>query len=108
MGDPAEWARKQVELEALQAETRARQERLFHRLLDAGRTLENEEFARERESAAPGVFERGPVLPVGIDALGVLRYDFPPAEQLQQLSTAERELVFRYFDRLNRAAGGVR
>lgn len=98
----------QLEGGRLDAETRARQERLFHRLLDAGRALENEEFARERESAAPGVFERGPVLPVGLDALGVLRYDFPPAEQLQQLSTAERELVFRYFDRLNRAAGGAR
>jgi hypothetical protein len=98
----------QLEGGRLDAETRARQERLFHRLLDAGRTLENEEFARERESAAPGVFERGAVLPVGLDALGVLRYALPPAEQLQQLSTAERELVFRYFDRLNRAAGGVR
>ena len=92
----------------LDAETRARQERLFHRLLDAGRTLENEEFARDRESTSPSAFERGAVLPVGLDALGVLRYALPSAEQLQQLSTAERELVLRYFDRLNRAAGGAR
>ena len=89
----------------LDAETRERQERLFHRLLDAGRTLENEEFARDRESTSPGTFERGAVPPVGLDALGVLRYALPSAEQLQQLSTAERELVLRYFDRLNRAAG---
>ena len=89
----------------LDAETRARQERLFHRLLDAGRTLENEEFARERESTSPSTFERGAVLPVGLDAL---RYALPSAEQLRQLSTAERELVLRYFDRLNRAEGGSR
>ena len=92
----------------LDAETRERQERLFHRLLDAGRTLENEEFARERESTSPGTFERGAVLPVGLDALGVLRYALPSAEQLRQLSTAERELVLRYFDLLNRAEGGSR
>jgi hypothetical protein len=98
----------QLEGGRLDVETRVRQERLFHRLLDAGRTLENEEFVRERESAAPGVFERGAVLPVGLDALGVLRYALPPAEQLKQLSTAERELVLRYFGRLNRAAGGAR
>ena len=92
----------------LDAETRARQERLFHRLLDAGRTLETEEFARDRESTSPSAFERGAVLPVGLDALGAIRYTLPSAEQLQQLSTAERELVLRYFDLLNRAAGGAR
>jgi len=92
----------------LDAETRERQERLFHRLLDAGRTLENEEFARERESTSPGTFERGTVLPMGLDALGVLRYALPSAEQLRQLSTAERELVLRYFDLLNRTERGSR
>jgi chromosome segregation ATPase len=92
----------------LDAETRERQERLFHRLLDAGRTLENEEFARDRESTSTGTFERGAVLPVGLDALGALRYALPSADQLRQLSTAERELVLRYFDRLNRATGGAR
>jgi len=92
----------------LDAETRERQERLFHRLLDAGRTLEKEEFARDRESTSPGTFERGAVLPLGLDATGVLRYPLPSADQLQKLSTAERELVLRYFDRLNRAVGGAR
>ena len=48
------------------------------------------------------------MLPVGLDALGAIRYTLPSAEQLQQLSTAERELVLRYFDLLNRAAGGAR
>ena len=89
----------------LDAETRERQERLFHRLLDAGRSLEQETFSQERESEAPATFGRGAVLPLGPDALGALRYAFPSAEQLQRLSTAERELVLRYFDRLNRAPG---
>ena len=40
----------------LDAETLQRQERLFHRLLDAGRSLEKDEFSDERESAAPGEF----------------------------------------------------
>ncbi len=89
----------------LDPETRERQERLFHRLLDAGRALEREEFSDERESRAAGTFERGEVLPLGDEALGVLRYALPSAAQLMRLSPAERELVLRYFDRLNRARG---
>ena len=88
----------------LDPETRARQDRLFHRLLDAGRTLQNEELSEERDSEVPALFERGEVLPLGLDALGVGRYGLPSAEQLQQLTPAERTLVLRYFDRLNRDA----
>ncbi len=86
----------------LDPETRERQERLFHRLLDAGRTLESEDLSDERQSRTPPELERGEVLPLGPEALGVLRYGLPSAEQLQQLSPTERELVLRYFDRLNR------
>ena len=87
----------------LDPDTRERQERLFHRLLDAGRMLENDETSENREAEAAQAFERGDVLPLGPDALGVLKYGLPAAEQLQRLSPAERELVLRYFDRLNRA-----
>ena len=88
----------------IDAATRERQEKLFHRLLDAGRTLEKEEESDERESQAPGSFQRGEVLPLGAEALGALRYALPTADQLQRLSPAERELVLRYFDRLNRGS----
>lgn len=86
----------------LEAPTRERQERLFHRLLDAGRSLEKDEYSEERESRAPGAFERGQVLPLGPDALDAVRFRLPPTGALQRLSPAERRLVIQYFERLNR------
>ena len=111
LGDVGAMAREAMELAGqlsggrLDAATRERQEKLFHRLLDAGRTLEREEFNDDRESKVPGTFERGEVRPLGADALGALRYALPTADQLQRLTPAERELVLRYFDRLNRGPG---
>ena len=78
------------------------QERLFHRLLDAGRSLEREEFTEERESEAPGAFERGDVVPLSELQLGAMRYELPDGEQLRRLSPAVRQLVLEYFERLNR------
>lgn len=86
----------------LAPETIRRQERLFHRLLDAGRSLEREELSEERESEQPGVFERGEIMPLTPDQLGALRYQLPDADQLQRLSPAVRQLVIQYFERLNR------
>ena len=87
----------------LDSETRQRQERLFHRLLDAGRTLEKEdELSDERESRTAGDYESGEVTPLGPEALGALRFRLPDAEVLQRLSPAERQLVLQYFERLNR------
>jgi hypothetical protein len=80
-----------------------RQERLFHRLLDAGRSLEQEEFSEERESETPGIFERADVVPLTPEHLGVLRFELPDAGTLRQLSPAVRQLVLEYFERLNRA-----
>jgi len=90
-----------------------RQQRLFHRLLDAGRTLRNEEEddSEERESEAPGEFERTNVSPLDAGDIDALRFHLPSAEYLSRLSPGERSLVLRYFQRLNRsdppAAGGV-
>jgi len=83
-----------------------RQERLFHRLLDAGRSLEREEFSEERESEEPGAFERGTVQSLTADQLGVMPYQVPDGDQLQQLSPAVRQMVLEYFERLNRARAG--
>lgn len=85
-----------------------RQERLFHRLLDAGRSLEREEFSDERESEVPGSFVRPEVLPLTADQLGVMRYRLPDANRLQRLSPAVRQLVIEYFERLNREPGAAR
>jgi len=84
-----------------------RQERLFHRLLDAGRSLEREEMSEERESEVPGAFERGDVLSLTEEQLGVMPYEIPDGEQLQRLSPAVRQLVLEYFERLNSARSGA-
>ncbi|HSW30701.1 MAG TPA: hypothetical protein VLH75_14540 [Longimicrobiales bacterium] len=92
----------------LTPETLERQERLFHRLLDAGRSLQKEEedLSDERQSRTPGAFERGDVVPLGTERLGALRYGLPSAEELSGLPPAVRQLVLQYFERLNRGGGG--
>jgi hypothetical protein len=86
----------------IEPEVRARQERLFHRLLDAGRTLEREEYSEERvgERAERRVAAELEALdPALLEA--VLRYPGPDAAQLQGMPPALRRLVLEYFDRLN-------
>jgi hypothetical protein len=87
----------------LSPEVLQRQERLFHRLLDAGRSLEQEEFEDEREATRAGEFERGDVVPLGDLQLGLMPYELPDGEQLRSLTPAVRQLVLEYFERLNRA-----
>ncbi|MDH3206227.1 MAG: hypothetical protein OEO79_06420 [Gemmatimonadota bacterium] len=108
LGDLDEFAREAAFLAQQLAQGRLtpeivrEQERLFHRLLDAGRSLEREEFTEERESEAPGAFERGDVVPLSALQLGAMRYELPDGEQLRRLSPAVRQLVLEYFERLNR------
>lgn len=86
----------------MEPELLERQDKLFNRLLDAGRTLENDDESDERESEAPGAFEGGEVLPLSPEALGALRFGPPSAEVLERLTPSERQLVLQYFERLNR------
>jgi hypothetical protein len=88
----------------LEPEVRQRQERLFHRLLDAGRSLEKDEESREREARAPGEVDRPPVDALDPEVLEVLRFGLPPAGVLGRLTPGERRLVMEYFERLNRAS----
>jgi len=83
--------------------TQARQERLFRRMLDAGRSLEQEQKdeSQRRESRAARGAERftppnGPQR--GKDAE---RFTVPTWEELRGLSAEERRLVIEYFRRLN-------
>jgi hypothetical protein len=89
-------------------EVRQRQERLFHRLLDAGRSLEQEETSEDRESTRAGAFERDEIVPLSALQLGLMPYELPDGEQLRNLTPAVRQLVLEYFERLNRAPAGVR
>ena len=88
----------------LDAGTLARQQQLFRRLLDAGRSLEKEEREdtgkREAKSAA-GVETFAP----GTRAEGkaALRFRPPAWEELRALSPDERRAILDYFTRLNSA-----
>lgn len=92
----------------LDATTRERQERLFHRLLDAGRSMQRDGETPERESEVGAQVERGLIAPLDAEALGIARYR-PDPVALQQLSPAARALVLRYFRSLNETrSGGAR
>jgi DNA repair exonuclease SbcCD ATPase subunit len=84
-------------------QTVQRQERLFHKLLDAGKTMERDEVSEERESEAaralppsviralkPGLFDNTD------------KFTAPTTEQLRDLPPAYRKLILEYFERLNR------
>ena len=90
----------------LDPEVLRRQERLFHRLLDAGRSLERDEESEEREAEAPGAFDREGVTELTDESVDALRFRVPDARALRALSPAQRALVLEYFQRLNRSGGG--
>jgi hypothetical protein len=80
-----------------------RQQRLFRRMLDAGKTLENDqkEESGKRESR-PGD-QNNPFLPPSSNAVGksATKYRVPEWNELRGLSADERRLVIEYFRRLN-------
>ena len=99
--EAAELAR-QLELEGPTQETLERQRQLFRRMLDAGRSLEDEDLdPNERESreatAPPGVPP-----PIDPELLRGRRYPAPSEALLRELPLFYRSLIFEYFDRLNR------
>ncbi|MCK5449132.1 MAG: hypothetical protein KAJ43_13355, partial [Gemmatimonadetes bacterium] len=91
---------------ALDRETLARQERLFRRLLDAGRSLEqDDEDSRKRESTTARV---GAIL-IPEDGTGVEagpRFPYPDESRMHELTSVQRRLVYDYFDRLNAVETG--
>ncbi|HEY8470642.1 MAG TPA: hypothetical protein VIL18_13410, partial [Longimicrobiales bacterium] len=87
----------------LDAELLARQERLFHRLLDAGRTLERDETTDERVAERPGNVPPSFGRPLDAKLIqSAQRFPAPDPEQLRSLPPAYRRLILEYFDRLNR------
>lgn len=87
---------------AVDPSTRARQEQLLRRMLDAGRSLEQDqrEESQRREARASRSTER---LRPGerVDATPGARYRVPSWEELRGLSAEDRRLVIEYFRRLN-------
>ncbi len=109
MADEAKDLARRLEAGRLDRETVERQERLFRRMLDAGRTLQGREDdeKKERESVTAG--DDSIHLPPALRAQlqgenGQLR--LPTWEELQRLSPEERRLVVEYFRRLSEMENG--
>ncbi len=86
----------------LDQETIARQERLFRRLLDAGRSLEKEDRdPRRRESQTGTTVEGEAPAPLDPTLLSGPRYPHPSQQLLSKYPPSYRALIFDYFDRLN-------
>ena len=103
MAGEAQDIAKRMEAGRLDRETVARQEKLFRRMLDAGRTLQGEEKDEQKERQSTSATGDSVRLPPALraqlsDDAGRLRV--PSWEELQQLSPAERRLVEDYFRRL--------
>ncbi|MBI4502531.1 MAG: hypothetical protein HY700_15400 [Gemmatimonadetes bacterium] len=106
MTEEAKQLARELEAGRLNRRTVERQERLFRRLLDAGRTLTGEEEddkkERKSETAKDGNVLVPPALKPGAAGAGP-RFPYPTWEDLRQLSPEERRLILDYFRRLNDA-----
>jgi hypothetical protein len=95
----AEELARRLEAGRLDRQTVERQERLFRRMLDAGRTLEGEEKDEKKERQSESAKDQPPRLPAAIRERlqddGGLR--MPTWEELQRLTPEERRLVVDYF-----------
>jgi len=95
---------RQLEAGRLDQQTIERQQRLYRRLLDAGRTLSNDEPDQTKErvsrSATGDSVHVPEVLKPGATGAGP-RLRYPTWEELQGLTPEERRLVLEYFRRLN-------
>ncbi len=94
---------RQLEAGRLDRRTVERQERLFRRMLDAGRTLQGEEQDEQKErqstTGAQDDFRLPPALRAQLEDDG-RQVRLPTWEQLQGLSPEDRRLVLEYFRRL--------
>lgn len=95
---------RQLEAGRLDRQTIERQQRLYHRLLDAGRTLSNDEPDENKERvsrpATADSVHLPPALKPGATGAGP-RIRYPTWEELEGLSPEQRRLVLEYFRRLN-------
>ncbi len=82
--------------------TLQRQQQLFRRLLDAGRSLEKEEREDTGKREAKSAATQESVSPaVGAAGKSAIRYRPPGWEELRGLSVEERRAILDYFTRLN-------
>jgi hypothetical protein len=104
MADEAAQLSRKLEGGRLERQTVERQQRLFRRMLDAGRTLqgreEDEKKERQSTTATGDSIHLPPALRARLEDEN-RRLRVPTWEELQQLSPEERRLVVDYFRRLS-------
>jgi uncharacterized Zn finger protein len=104
MAEEAKDLARRLETQRLDRETVERQERLFRRMLDAGRTLqgkqEDERKERQSTTAKGDSVHLPPALRAALLEDGN-RLRVPSWEELQRLSPEERRLVVDYFRQLS-------
>ena len=107
LADEARAVARRLEAAQLDQNTIRRQEQLFRRMLDAGRTLRSERpddrMERRSERVAEGVPRVPDRLAPGATGRGA-RFEYPSWESLSRLSPDDRRLVLDYFRRLNEPA----
>ena len=108
MANEAEELAQRLQAGRLDRQTVERQEKLFRRMLDAGRTLQGEQEDEQKERQSTTATGDSVLLPPALrarleDADG--RLQVPSWEELQRLSPAERRIVVDYFRRLATPGG---
>jgi uncharacterized protein DUF4175 len=104
MADEAKELSRRLEAGRLDRQVVERQERLFRRMLDAGRTLQGREEDQKKERQSTTATDDSVHLPPALRARlqgDDQRLRVPTWEELQQLSPEERRLVVDYFRRLS-------
>jgi len=104
MADEAAQLSRRLEGGRLERQTVERQQRLFRRMLDAGRTLQGREEDEKKERQSTTATDDSVHLPPALRARledENRRLRVPTWEELQQLSPEERRLVVDYFRRLS-------
>jgi len=104
MAEEAKELARRLEAGRLDRSVVERQERLFRRMLDAGRTLQGREEDQKKERQSTTATDDSVHLPPALRARlqgDGNRLRVPTWDELQQLSPEERRLVVDYFRRLS-------
>jgi hypothetical protein len=104
MAEEAKDLARRLETQRLDRETVERQERLFRRMLDAGRTLQGKQEDERKERQSTTAKDDSVHLPPALRAALLEdgnRLRVPSWEELQRLSPEERRLVVDYFRQLS-------
>lgn len=107
MADEAKEIARRMEAGELDPVTAARQQALYHHLLDAGRSLTGDEPDDQHERRAPIAGAVNPLLPEALrpGATGAgPRVPYPTWESLRDLTPDQRQQVLQYFRLLNAPA----